>query len=204
MIDLGFTHIFEKGNPIKPVLLLLHGTGGNEQDLIGLAKDVAPDAGILSVRGKVLENGMPRFFKRLAEGVFDLEDLKLRTAELVQFITDAKAYYGLQDRALYALGYSNGANIASSVLFSAPQALDGAILLRGMVPFYPDPLPDLTGKAILLLSGAFDEIMSAEEAKILSGLFERAGADVTFVTQPAGHGLVQPDIEAMRTWLEDK
>ena len=152
MTDLGFIHRFIPATqPGKPPLLLLHGTGGNENDLLPLGAQLSPGAALLSPRGKVLENGMPRFFRRLAEGVFDLADLKVRTAELTDFIAAARKAYGLD--APVAVGFSNGANIAASLLLTRPQALRGAVLLRAMLPFEPEPLPDLAGKPVLLLSG---------------------------------------------------
>lgn len=201
MTDLGFTHLFQPGQVDQPVLLLLHGTGGNEHDLMGLAHDVSPHAGLLSVRGKVLENGMPRFFKRLAEGVFDLADLAVRTTELATFITQAKAHYGIGARRLYALGYSNGANIASSLLLTYPDALDGAVLVRAMLPFEPGIVPDLTDKPILMLNGVMDAIIPGENAKRLAQIFAEAQADLTAIQQPAAHGLIQLDIDTMRDWL---
>jgi len=138
-----FKHIFIPGDLRLPVLLLLHGTGGDEHDLVELGQSVAPGSPIMSVRGKILENGMPRFFRRLAEGVFDLEDLKFRTGELADFAIRARMHYGFADRHVIALGYSNGANIAASLLLSRPEILQGAVLLRAMVPLAPESLPDL-------------------------------------------------------------
>ena len=124
--------------------LLLHGTGGNEEDLIPLAYELDKRVAILSPRGKVLENGItPRFFRRLAEGVFDLEDLKFRTNELADFVNDASKAYDFDLQHIIALGYSNGANIASSVLLIRPEILSSAILFRAMVPLVPQTLPSL-------------------------------------------------------------
>lgn len=202
-----FTHIYLPGDASLPVLLLLHGTGGDERDLVELGQAVSPGSAILSVRGKVLENGMPRFFRRLAEGVFDLEDLAFRTHELAEFIGEARQAYGLK-QPIYALGFSNGANIAASVMLSYPDALDGAILLRAMVPFEPQSLPDLSGKNILILSGLMDPIVPADNARRLGWLFREAGAATEHRLRPASHGLVSSDVpdmqEFMRVYLDKK
>jgi phospholipase/carboxylesterase len=153
-------------------LLLLHGTGGNEEDLIPLAYELDPRAAILSPRGKVLENGVaPRFFRRLAEGVFDLEDLKFRTNELADFVNDASKTYGFDLQRAIAVGYSNGANIAASILLLRPEILSSSILFRGMVPLVPETLPDLSNKHILMSSGVYDPIVSRQDAEKLFGLF---------------------------------
>ena len=197
-----FKHIFIPGDLRLPVLLLLHGTGGDEQDLVELGQSVSPGSAILSVRGKVLENGMPRFFRRLAEGVFDLEDLEFRTGELADFIAEARSEYNLGDAQIVALGYSNGANIAASLLLSKAEALDGAVLLRAMVPFVPQTLPDLTRTKILMLSGLMDPIIPADNSTRLSEMLTEAGADVTFSMKPVSHGLTQADFSAIQNWLE--
>ncbi len=202
-----FTHIYLPGDASLPVLLLLHGTGGDERDLLELGRAVSPGSAILSVRGKVLENGMPRFFRRLAEGVFDLEDLAFRTRELTEFIGEARQEYGLV-QPIYALGFSNGANVAASIMLSYPDALDGAILLRAMVPFEPQHLPDLSGKNILILSGLMDPIVPADNARRLGWLFRQAGANTEHLLRPAAHGLVASDVpdmqEFMRVYLDTK
>ena len=196
-----FKHIYLPGDPALPVLLLLHGTGGDEQDLVELGQAVAPGSAILSVRGKVLENGMPRFFRRLSEGVFDLEDLAFRTQELADFITEARTEYNLT-QPIYALGFSNGANIAGSLLLSRPELLDGAVLLRAMVPFEPETLPDLSGKRILLLSGLMDPIIPVDNAKHLSWILKESGADITFTMKPAAHGLTPSDFSDIKNWID--
>ncbi len=197
----GFHHVFLPGERKLPLLLLLHGTGANENDLINLGKMVSPGSAILSPRGKVLENGMPRFFRRLAEGVFDLEDLHFRTNELADFITETRKQYDVSDRPVIALGFSNGANMAASMLLQKPEVLDGAILLRAMTPFEPEQLPDLKGRHILMLSGNIDPIIPIENAKNLANLFERSGADINFKSFPASHQLIQEDIKAMTNWF---
>jgi len=194
----GFIHRFEKGRPEEPPLLLLHGTGGDENDLIPLARMIAPAATLLSPRGKVLENGMPRFFRRLAEGVFDEDDVRRRANELADFVTDARARYGIESP--IALGYSNGANIAAAVLLLRPSELAGAILLRAMPPL-PHPQPvKLDGIPVLIVSGAHDPIIRPESAAKLASLLERHGAVVEHRVVPAGHELSQADVTLAQSW----
>ena len=182
--------------------LLLHGTGGNEQDLIPLAYELDKKASILSPRGKVLENGItPRFFRRLAEGVFDLEDLKFRTNELADFVIDASKTYNFDLRNVIAVGYSNGANIAASMLLLRPEILSSAILFRAMVPFVPQTLPDLAKKHIFMSSGLYDPIVSRQEAKKLFGLFKNADANISLSWQESGHELTTGEIRKAREWL---
>jgi len=204
--DLGFIHRFVPPNSnakeAMPTLLLLHGTGGNEDDLIPLAKELAPNASILSVRGKVLENGMPRFFRRLEEGVFDMEDLKKRTDELAEFIVKSSSAYKFDPESVIAIGYSNGANIAASVLLRRHEVLAGAILFRAMVPFIPTVMPDLSKKSIILLEGLYDPIVSKAEAQSLLELFTKTQSSVTLKWQNSGHNLTQEDIVAAKKWLE--
>src|SRR5205807_9408771 len=182
---------------------LLHGTGGNERDLIPLGHDLDPSASLLSPRGKVLENGMPRFFRRLAEGVFDLEDLKKRTHELADFVVSAVAHYKIDIKHMIAVGYSNGANIAASMLLLRPEVLRAAILFRAMVPLIPDKLPDLSSVHVWIGAGDQDPIVPASETKHLAELLRRAGADVTIRFAKAGHGLTNDDLEAARHWVEE-
>ncbi len=201
--DLGFVHRFVPVSTAgKPPLLLLHGTGGDENDLLALGARLSPGAALLSPRGKVLENGMPRFFRRLAEGVFDQEDLKTRTLELAQFIARARNVYGL-DKPI-AVGFSNGANIAASLLLTRPQDLAGAVLMRAMTPFEPSALPDLAGMPVLILSGADDPIVPAANRDRLSQLLRAAGADVTHEVAQAGHGLSPQDITAAAGWFAER
>lgn len=200
-MDQDFKHIFIPGDTRLPVLFLLHGTGGDERDLVELGQTVSPGSPILSVRGKVLENGMPRFFRRLAEGVFDLEDLKFRTNELADFLNQARAEYDLADKSVIALGYSNGANIAASLLLSRPDALQGAVLLRAMVPFEPETLPDLKEKNVLMLSGLMDPIIPVDNSQKLASMLESAGAKVDIRIKPTGHGLTQSDFSDIKTWI---
>jgi len=202
MADLGFVHTFQApATTDAPTLLLLHGTGGNERDLLPVASMLAPDAGVLSPRGKVLERGMPRFFRRLAEGVFDLEDLGRRTIELADFVAAAAAHYGFDPRRVVAVGFSNGANIAASLLLLRPETLGGAVLFRAMVPIVPDPLPTIPGTPVLLSNGRLDPLVSPAETERLTALLREAGADVTLAWQQAGHELTEGDIEHARDWL---
>ena len=195
-----FLHEFVPG-PSNRTLLLLHGTGGNERDLIPLGRELDPNAALLSPRGKVLENGMPRFFRRLAEGVFDLEDLKTRTNELADFVAAAARHYKLAADHIVGVGYSNGANIAASMLLLRPEIMHGAILFRAMVPLNPDTLPNLSSVHVWIGAGDQDPIVPASETKSLVELLRRAGADVTIRFAKAGHGLTNGDLEAARDWL---
>jgi len=188
----------EKGGP---TLLLLHGTGGDEGDLMPLGRRMLPGAGLLGVRGNVLEHGAPRFFRRLAEGIFDMEDLHGRTAELVDFVEAAAERYGFERGRLYAVGFSNGANVAASLMLSRPRVLAGAILLRAMVPFEPDPVPGLEGRAVLIGAGRMDPIVPVAQAERLAAIFRNAGVDTTLEWQDAGHQLTPRDIRAAEGWL---
>jgi predicted esterase len=195
-----FIHEFVPGRS-KRTLLLLHGTGGNERDLISLGHELDPDASLLSPRGKVLENGMPRFFRRLAEGVFDLEDLKKRTHELADFVVSAAAHYKIDIKNMIAVGYSNGANIAASVLLLRPETLAAAILFRAMVPLVPESQPDLSTVRVWIGAGSMDPIVPASETKQLAELLRNAGADVTVRFFQGGHALTPEDIHAAQEWL---
>jgi predicted esterase len=196
-----FIHEFLPGSSSR-TLLLLHGTGGNERDLIPLGRELDPNAALLSARGKVLENGMPRFFRRLAEGVFDMEDLKYRTNELADFVSAAAQHYGFSTDQLVAVGYSNGANIAASMLLLRPEILGAAILFRAMVPLVPDRLPELSSVRVWIGDGDQDPIIPASEAQRLVELLRHAGADVTIRFFNAGHGLTNDDVVTARDWLE--
>ena len=195
-----FIHEFVPGSSSR-TLLLFHGTGGNERDLIALGRELDPNAALLSPRGKVLENGMPRFFRRLAEGVFDLEDLKYRTNELADFVAAAGEHYGFTSDNVVAVGYSNGANIAASMLLLRPEVMPAAILFRAMVPLVPNKLPELSSVHVWIGAGDQDSIIPPSEAQRLVELLRRAGADVTIRFFNAGHGLTNDDLEAARHWL---
>ena len=199
--DLGFVHRFLPGAPGLPVLLLLHGTGGDESDLLPLGESLLPGAARLSPRGKVLENGMPRFFRRLAEGVFDLDDLRTRTDELADFVQAAGRTYGFNGRRPVAVGFSNGANIAASLLLLRPGTLSGALLIRPMVPLVPDPLPDLGGIPVRINAGQVDPLVPPPESEALATLLTDAGANVTLKWIHGGHALTSEDLEAGREWF---
>jgi phospholipase/carboxylesterase len=199
---LGFIHRFEPGANAGRPLLLLHGTGGDETDLLPLGRTVAPAAPLLSPRGQVLENGMPRFFRRISEGVFDEADLRGRAHQLADFLAAARERYRLG--APIALGFSNGANIAAAMLLLSPEVLQGAVLLRPMVPFADPPRANLGAKPVLILSGATDPIVPAENAARLVHALREAGAAVEHRVLPAGHSLSQADVSLAKTWLDQR
>lgn len=182
-------------------LLLLHGTGGNADDLLALGAELLPGAALLSPQGDVLESGMPRFFRRLAEGVFDIPNLKEKTHQLADFIQAAAEEYSFDAQNVIAIGFSNGANIAASLLLLRPEVLAGAVLLRPMVPLVPETLPDLSNVPVLLAAGTHDPIISPDETKRLEALLSKAGAAVTVHYQQGGHGLMQGDIDAAQAFL---
>ncbi|MGG1698216.1 alpha/beta hydrolase [Bacillus zhangzhouensis] len=194
-------HLFRKGkNEQRPVLLLLHGTGGTEHDLLPLAEVIDPDASVLSVRGNVLENGMPRFFRRLAEGVFDEQDLIERTKELYTFIGEAADEHGFDRHNVVAIGYSNGANIAGSLLFHYGDALKGAILHHPMVPRRGVSLPSLAGKQVFIAAGENDPMCRPEESQELEQLLQEVGASVTLHWEHRGHQLTREEVDAAALW----
>jgi predicted esterase len=198
---LSFQHVYQAAaEPGAPTLLLLHGTGGDEHDMLPLAR-LRPGTNVLSPRGQVLENGMPRFFRRLAEGVFDVEDVQRRAGELADFVVSAAAHYGFDASRVIAMGFSNGANIASATAFVRPGVLRGAVLLRAMVPFEPDPIPALPDFRVLISNGSSDPLVSREETDRLARLFHAGGADVEVHWQPAGHQLMPGDFAVAKTWL---
>jgi phospholipase/carboxylesterase len=195
-------HLFKKGSDErKPVLLLLHGTGGNEEDLLALADMISPDSSVLSVRGNVSENGMPRFFRRLAEGVFDEEDLIFRTKELNEFIDESANKYQFDRNNVVAVGYSNGANIAGSLIFHYENALKGAILHHPMVPRRGIELPDLTNLPVFIGAGKNDPICPAAETEELENLLSKAGAKVQVKWENMGHQLSRAEVEEAAEWF---
>jgi phospholipase/carboxylesterase len=200
MAQLSYVHRFEPGEALAATpLLLLHGTGGDQNDLLPVGRMVAPGAALLSPRGDVLERGMPRFFRRFAEGVFDEDDVRRRTAALADFVTDARKAYGIA--APVALGYSNGANIAAAVLLLRPEVLAGAILWRAMMPLTAPQPASLSGTPVLMVSGARDPIAAPAGADRLKAALEAAGAAVEHRVIPVGHELSQADVSIAREWL---
>ena len=185
----GRPHVFlpAQGDPNGPSLLLLHGTGGDEHDLLPLRDHLSPGAAVVSVRGTVLENGMPRFFRRLREGVFDEDDLRDQADALADFITEAGAFYGIEAGSLVAVGFSNGANIASAVLLRRPEVLAGAVLLAAMIPYAEPPAVDLAGKRVIIANGERDGMIPASMTEQLAGQFRDRGAQVTVMAHPGGH-----------------
>jgi phospholipase/carboxylesterase len=199
---LGFVHRFVPGeDPSGPTLLVLHGTGGNEDDLLPLARELAPGANVLSPRGKVLEHGMPRFFRRLAEGVFDQEDLLFRTHELAGFVEAAAEEYGFDPAKVVAAGYSNGANIAASLMLLHPGLLRAAVLFRAMVPFEPEAVPDLAGTPVFLAAGRMDRMIPADNASRLAEILRQAGADLDLRWRDTSHALTYEEVAEAKEWL---
>ena len=200
--DLGFVHRFLPGEDDSGVtLLLLHGTGGNEEGLIPLGKELAPTAAILSPRGKLSEFGAPRFFRRLAEGVFDHEDLVFRTHELAEFVEAASEEYGFDRSKVVAAGYSNGANIAASTILLHPGLLRAAVLFRAMMPFEPEVTPDLSGMPVFMASGRRDQMIPPDNSQRLADILREAGADVDLRWRDTGHGLTYEEIGEAKGWL---
>jgi phospholipase/carboxylesterase len=198
-------HIFKQGNDKHaPTLLLLHGTGGNEKDLIPIAQMIDPGASTLGVRGNVLENGMPRFFRRVAEGIFDIEDLKLRTEQLHDFLDDMADQYGFDRQRMVAVGYSNGANIAASLMYLYEDALQGAILFHPMVPLRDVRVPNLEKTAVFIGAGKRDPLIPEDETKELSAALQEAGAAVTEYWTEGGHQLTREEIEQAKAWYETR
>jgi predicted esterase len=199
-----FIHQWVEGQPARPTVLALHGTGGTERDLLSLAAGLFPGSAILSPRGNVSEQGANRFFRRLAEGVFDIENLHAETDKLADFVAQSSQKYGFDASRVVALGYSNGANIAASLLLSRPETLAGGILLRAMTPFEPEAPVNLAGKSVFIAAGRFDPIVPVDNVENLAKLLENAGADVTLRWEQASHGLNSPEIEAARQFAAQK
>ena len=196
---IGFQHRFEPGTDATRPLLLLHGTGGDEADLLPFGRNIAPEAALLSPRGAVLENGMSRFFRRLSEGVFDEADLRRRANDLADFVMAARNQYGIS--APFAVGFSNGANIAAALLLLRPEVLAGAILMRAMVPLAEPPPADLAGRPVLILSGTMDPIVPPENVDRLARQLKAAGANVEHQFLNGGHGLSQADVHLATAWV---
>ena len=200
----GLLHHYLPRTNATETLLLLHGTGGDENDLLPLGKLLDPNANLLSPRGNVSENGMPRFFRRLAEGVFDIPDLKARTNELADFLAAAAAAYGFDPMRVIAAGFSNGANIAASLLLLRPGVLLSAVLLHPMVPLVPETLPDLTSTPVFIGAGRQDPIAPPSETEALAALLRASGADVTVQWQSGGHSLSREEALAAAAWLAER
>ena len=198
--DLGFVHRYEPGES-GTTLLLLHGTGADENDLIPLGRALAPGAALLSPRGQVLENGMPRFFRRLAMGVFDVEDLKRRTEDLARFVEAAAAHYAFDLERAIVVGYSNGANIGGSLLLSRPGLVPAAVLLHAMVPFRPDAPPELSGTRVLVTGGMQDPMIPLDQTHALAEILEEGGAEVELSLAPGGHEITDLELEKAAAWV---
>ncbi len=196
-------HIYKEKNRLGPTLLLLHGTGGDEKDLLPIADIIDPNANILSVRGQVLENGSNRFFRRLAMGVFDLEDLVFRTKRLKEFVDWAATHYEFDRNQVIAIGYSNGANIAGSILFHYKDALKKAMLFHPMVPIRKE-MPDLSGVGVFVSAGENDSICPPEESQELYDMLSLANASVILSWQPGGHRLSMEEIVEAKVWYEKR
>lgn len=199
--DLGFIHRFVPGEESEDTLLVLHGTGGNENDLIGIGQAIAPGAAILSPRGNVLEAGAPRFFKRIAEGVFDPKEVRSRAEELARFIRAAAVTYRLDPARIFAFGYSNGANVASTVMLVEPGVIQGSILFRPMVVYEPPDKTDLSGSSIFISAGRLDPIVPTDSVEQLAEMFRARNADVTIKWQISGHNLVPGEVREAAEWF---
>ncbi len=204
--DPGFIHRWVPSHdiPDRTTLLLLHGTGGDETDLLSLGRMLHERAALLSPRGKVTENGMARFFRRIAEGVFDVPDLKARAQELGDFVTAAAERYGFDPAHVVAVGFSNGANIAAGLMLLRPDLFRAAVLLSPMVPFVPDPLPALPGTPVFIGAGRLDPVATPDGTRELGALLERAGAEVTFHWHAGAHMVTPEEMAAAREWLRTR
>lgn len=196
-------HVYTKGSGPR-TLLLLHGTGGDEHDLIPLARSLDPEASILSPRGNVSENGALRFFRRLAEGVFDLADVERRTRDLATWLNSAIDHYKIDTAGLTAVGYSNGANTIAAMQLLHPSPLTRSILLRAMVTATPPKLPDLSAAHILMLNGERDAIIPLSNAQRLAATFKTAGAHIDHQSLPCGHELIADDLRIAHAWLRSQ
>lgn len=203
---MSYVHLFRPGSdPAESrTLVLLHGTGADEHDLIPLADSILPGANVLSLRGDVDENGMPRFFRRFSEGVFDLEDVAMRAGKMAKFVPEAAAQYGFDQSHSVAVGFSNGANIAAATLLLHPETFGQAVLMRAMVTIRPTQSPDLSGKRVLICSGRTDSIVPNHDVRELADMFRTAGADVTHAWAESGHRLAQNEIPLIADWLAQR
>lgn len=200
----GWPHLFTPGKDDAPVLLMLHGTGGNEQEFARLAAQLDPDAGVLAPRGPVQEHGMLRWFRRLSEGVFDVDDVIARSAELAGFLSAARKHYGIRDRRIVAVGFSNGANMALATALLHPEALDRVVAFSGMYPLGDrDSSADLAGSRLLVLNGESDAMAPVPSVNRLVTALRSHGADTRQVLRPGGHSIQSSDLAAARDWLEE-
>ena len=206
MTDAGATagplaHRFVDGDPDAPVLLLLHGTGGSPDDLLGLARELSPASALLAPKGPVSERGAARWFRRLAEGVFDVEDVVARTHQLADFVVAARAAYDLGERRVVAVGFSNGANIAAALLLLRPDVLRAGALFAAMMPV-PDPPPhDLAGTSVFVASGERDPMAPLASADLLVETLRARSADVRTHRHDGGHQITLPAVRAAKEWL---
>jgi predicted esterase len=196
-----FTHVAHLAQGVDTTLLLLHGTGGDEHDLLPLGQQLLPGAALLSPRGQVLERGMPRFFRRHAEGVLDLEDLAVRAQGLAQWVPAALAHHTLPTGQVIAVGFSNGANIAASMLLRNAGVLQGAVLLSPMLPFEPDAVLQLAGIRVFIGAGRLDPLVPAAQVDRLAELLRQGGADVTVHWTPGGHTITPDEFAAAQRWV---
>lgn len=199
--ELGFAHAFEPGTG-PDTLLVLHATGGDEHQLMPLARRLAPHANLLAPRGKVMEGGTTRrFFARRSMLDLDIDDLMLAADELAAFVADAVSAYGLDPSRVTALGYSNGANAAVGMLFRHPGVLAGAALLRPVMPYEPGEIAPLPDTRVLIAAGTHDAYSSMSATERLGEVLEQASADVTISVVEAGHELVERDLLVTAEWL---
>lgn len=196
-----FVHVARPARGVDTTLLMLHGTGGDEHDLLPLGEQLLPGAALLSPRGQVIERGMPRFFKRHAEGVLDLEDLALRTRGLSEWVPTALAHHALPTRAVFAAGFSNGANIAASMLLRNTGVLQGAVLLSPMLPFEPEVPANLSGVRVFIGAGRVDPMVPLAQVERLAALLRDSGADVTLHWTPSGHTITPEEFAAAQQWI---
>jgi len=201
--NLTYIHKYEpgQGDGQNVTLFLLHGTGGDEDALSGLGRILLPGANQLRPRGNVLEQGMARFFRRFAEGILDIDDLKQRTNELADFLVHASEAYGFDEHQVVVAGFSNGANIAASMLLLRPEVLRAAILLHPMFTFEPNPLPDLRAKPVFIGAGRFDPLVPIEQTEQVADLLERAGAPLELFWHNSGHEVSVEEVKAAKAWL---
>jgi phospholipase/carboxylesterase len=201
MSALSLEHRFHEGDPAAPVLLLLHGTGGGPDDLAGLGQELSPGSALLAPAGPVTENGAARWFRRLAEGVFDFEDVVRRTGQLAEFVTTALGYYDLADRRLVAVGFSNGANIAAALTLLYPEVLREAALFAAMSPVPDPPAHDLTGTRVFLSNGERDPMAPLPSTEQLAAELEKRSAEVRTHRHPGGHQITLDGVAEAKAWL---